>query len=90
MKGHGIYDTGWYRPKEEVEEWMKKDPIDTFMKKLKIMKILDDEIIKRMEEDIEEEIEQAIDEAEKAPVLDFDKFWDLLYVGGEARYGEWR
>jgi TPP-dependent pyruvate/acetoin dehydrogenase alpha subunit len=90
MKGHGIYDTGWYRPKEEVEEWMKKDPIDTFMKKLKIMKILDYDIIKCMEEDIEEEIKQAIDEAEKAPVLDFDKLWDLLYVGGEARYGEWR
>lgn len=90
MKGHGIYDTGWYRPKEEVKEWMKKDPIDTFMKKLKIMKILDDDIIKCMEEDIEEEIKQAIDEAEKAPVLDFDKLWDLLYVGGEARYGEWR
>jgi TPP-dependent pyruvate/acetoin dehydrogenase alpha subunit len=90
MKGHGIYDTGWYRPKEEVEEWMKKDPIDIFMKKLKMMGILDDEALKCMEEDVEKEIKQAIDEAERAPVLDFDELWGLLYVGSEARYGEWR
>jgi len=90
MKGHGIYDTGWYRPKEEVEEWMKKDPIDIFMKKLKMLRILDDDTLRRMEEEIEREIEQAIEEAEKAPILDFDALWDLLYIGSGARYGEWR
>jgi len=90
MKGHGIYDTGWYRPKEEVEEWRRKDPIERFMNKLKIRGILDDETIRRMEESIEKELEQAIEEAEKAPVLDFNELWDLLYVEGEARYGEWR
>jgi TPP-dependent pyruvate/acetoin dehydrogenase alpha subunit len=68
---------------------MKKDPIDTFMKKLKIIGVLDDEILKRMEEDIRKEIEQAIEESERAPVLDFNKLWDILYVEGGARYGEW-
>mgnify|MGYP000306504042 CR=1 FL=1 len=89
-KGHGIYDTGWYRPKEEVEEWLRRDPIDRFAEKLKKLGILNDESIKRMEEDIKKELEQAVEEAERAPVIEFDRLWDLIYIGGEARYGEWR
>jgi len=89
-KGHGIYDTGWYRPKEEVEEWLKKDPIDRFANKLKQLGILSDDDIKRMDEEISRELEEAVRKAEDSPVMSFEELWDLVYVRGEARYGEWR
>jgi len=89
-KGHGVYDTGWYRPKEEVEEWLKKDPIDRFAQNLKKLNVLADSDIDEMEKTIEKELEEAVEEAEKAPVMQFDELWNLVYVGGDARYGEWR
>jgi TPP-dependent pyruvate/acetoin dehydrogenase alpha subunit len=34
-KGHGVYDSGLdYRTQDEVDEWMKRDPIQTFERKL--------------------------------------------------------
>jgi TPP-dependent pyruvate/acetoin dehydrogenase alpha subunit len=34
-KGHGVYDSGLdYRPQQEVDDWMKRDPIQAFERKL--------------------------------------------------------
>jgi len=34
-KGHGVYDTGLdYRTQQEVDDWMKRDPIQAFERKL--------------------------------------------------------
>ena len=48
-KGHGVYDTGFYRPKEEVEFWMKKDPIERFSSKLKNLGLVTDDEIKNID-----------------------------------------
>ena len=89
-KGHGVYDTAWYRPKDEVDFWMKKDPIDRFFKKLKSLGIISEDEFKRWDEEIASILEEAVKEAEEAPIMPFDEMWDYLYVSGGARYGEWR
>jgi TPP-dependent pyruvate/acetoin dehydrogenase alpha subunit len=39
-KGHGVYDSGLdYRTQQEVDEWMKRDPIQTFERKLTTEKL---------------------------------------------------
>ena len=89
-KGHGVYDTAWYRPKDEVEFWMKRDPIDRFFKKLKSLGIISEDEFRRWDEEIASTLEEAVKEAEEASVMPFDELWDYLYVSGGARYGEWR
>src|SRR3990172_4554302 len=34
MKGHGVYDKGDYRPKDEVAKWLERDPIKVLKKNL--------------------------------------------------------
>jgi len=89
-KGHGVYDTGFYRPREEVEFWMKKDPIERFSLKLKSLGLVTDDEIKNIDDRIQQELKKAIEEAESDPVLEFNDLWSYVYVSGEARYGEWR
>lgn len=79
-KGHGVYDKAEYRPKEEVEEWMRKDPIDRFVRKLKGLGVLSDEELKGMEGEIERALDKVVEESEKAPYLPFEELWNLVYA----------
>lgn len=88
-KGHGVYDTGWYRPRDEVEKWLKRDPLDIFREKLKRLNILTDEEIRKMDEEILNELAESVDEAEKAPTLSFEDLWRLVYVSGGESYEKW-
>lgn len=81
-RGHGVYDTAWYRPKEEVEEWMKRDPIDRLVSDLKKLDYLSDDELKKMDEEVSAEVEEAVEEAKKAPYLPFEELWNLVYVSG--------
>jgi len=83
-----VYDTGFYRPKEEVDLWMKKDPIERFSLKLKNLGLITDDQIKSMDEKIQQELKEAIEKTEKDPVLDFNDLWSYIYASGDARYGE--
>jgi len=89
-KGHGVYDTAWYRPKEEVEFWIKNDPIDMFFEKLKRLGIISEGEFRSWDKEIASALEKAVKEAEQAPVMPFDEMWNYLYVSEGARYGEWR
>ena len=83
MKGHGVYDTAWYRPKEEVEEWMRKEPITLFSSKLREAGLLDDARMKKIEDEVREIIDHAVEEAEKAPYLPFNELYNIVYAGEE-------
>jgi len=58
-KGHSRVDPAAYRPKEEVEEWLKKDPVQQFKTKLLEMKILTETEANKIEQDIIAAIEKA-------------------------------
>ena len=55
-----------YRTKEEIEDWMKKCPIDRF-KKVLLNEKVDKSEFERIEKDIQKEIEGAIKFAEESP-----------------------
>jgi len=67
---HGHYegDRQTYKPKEEVEEWMKKDPIPVFRKRLIEMGVLTEEDADKTEQGIDEEIENAVQFAQESPL----------------------
>ncbi len=66
-KGHYVGDPQTYKPKEEVEEWMKKDPIPAFRKQLVEMGVLTKEDVDRISQEIDQEIENAVKFAEESP-----------------------
>jgi len=56
-----------YRPREEVEEWKKKDPVKRFKSKLIKEGFLTEEQIKNIEDKVRSEIENAVIFAEESP-----------------------
>ena len=80
LKGHGVYDKAPYRPKEEVEEWLKKDPIPTFRDKLIRLGVITEKEAAEIEERVREELEEAVRFAMDSPVLPFEKLKDYVYA----------
>jgi len=79
QKGHGVYDKAPYRPKEEVEEWLKRDPIDNFRKKLIVSGIVSEEQVEKLESKIKSEIDEAVKFAQESSILPFRELEKLVY-----------
>jgi len=79
MKGHGVYDKGDYRPKEEVAKWLERDPIATFKKRLLDQKIMNTAEIDELEKSTQQEIEDSVKFAMEGSSLPFDSISDYVY-----------
>jgi len=66
-KGHSRVDPAKYRPKEEVEEWLTKDPIKRFKEKLLQTNTLTEAEIEQIEKEVSAEIEEAVKFAMESP-----------------------
>jgi pyruvate dehydrogenase E1 component alpha subunit len=67
QRGHFEGDPQTYRTKEEVGEWMKKDPIPRFRKQLTSMGVLTEDDADKIGQKMKEEIEKAVKFAEESP-----------------------
>jgi pyruvate dehydrogenase E1 component alpha subunit len=81
MKGHGVYDKGDYRPKEEVTKWLERDPILTFEKRLLQGKLISQTEIDQIEIDTRNEIEEAVSYANEGSPLPFSEVKKYVYAG---------
>ncbi|KPV64793.1 MAG: transketolase [Candidatus Bathyarchaeota archaeon BA1] len=66
-KGHSRFDPATYRPKEEVEEWLKKDPITRFKASLLELGILTEGEAKNIEQEAAAVVEDAVKFAMESP-----------------------
>jgi len=66
-KGHSRFDPAKYRPPEEVEEWMKRDPIPRFKKRLIREGILSEEEADQIDREISEVVEESARFALESP-----------------------
>ncbi|MBL6448076.1 pyruvate dehydrogenase (acetyl-transferring) E1 component subunit alpha [Fulvivirga sp. 29W222] len=76
-RAHSMFDAELYRTKEEVKEWKKRDPIQTFTDQLLKQGLITEKQIKTMDKEIEKEIDEAVDYAEAGtwePVEDLEKY----------------
>jgi TPP-dependent pyruvate/acetoin dehydrogenase alpha subunit len=78
--GHAIFDVAAYRPKEEVEEWKRKDPVELYASWLKKAGMLTDEALGTLREQIKTEVDEAERDALDAPVMPFSQLADLVYA----------
>jgi len=67
FRGHSMADPQLYRSKEEVAEWMKRDPITNFEERLRDWGLLSDSDVRDMEGSISAEIDAAVAFAEAGP-----------------------
>jgi len=67
LKGHSRADPATYRPKEEVQEWLKKDPITRFKVKLLEMKILTEKEVDQIQQETVKAVEDAVKFAIESP-----------------------
>ena len=67
FRGHSLADPELYRSKEEVERWKQRDPIATWVARLREWRLLDDVDLEAIEASVKLEIEEAVAFAEAGP-----------------------
>lgn len=81
FRGHSESDVApWsYRTKEEVEEWKKRDPIDSLKKKLLERGVLSEERCKQIESEISTDVQAALKFAADSPYPTTDDLFKHIY-----------
>jgi len=74
LRGHYEGDPQWYRPKGEVEEWWKKDPLSRYQKKLLEMGILTEADATKLEKEIRIDVDKAGKEALALPSVSYEDY----------------
>ncbi|HEU4979784.1 MAG TPA: thiamine pyrophosphate-dependent enzyme, partial [Solirubrobacterales bacterium] len=82
-RGHSAADPEVYREKKEVEEWQRKDPIETFAARLVKEKVLSEDEIQAIRDQAESTVMEAVESADKSPEPPLDSLYDHLYVLGD-------
>jgi pyruvate dehydrogenase E1 component alpha subunit len=66
-KGHSRVDPARYRPREEVDEWMAKDPLKLFRARLVKERTASEQELQEIEVAVADEIEEAVRFATESP-----------------------
>jgi TPP-dependent pyruvate/acetoin dehydrogenase alpha subunit len=80
MKGHGVYDKGDYRPKEEVEKWLARDPILTLKQGIIEKNLIAQSEIDAIDKSVNKEVEESVTFAIQSQPLPFEETFKFLYA----------
>lgn len=79
FRGHSMSDPAKYRTKEEVEEWMKRDPIRLLADRIYELGIATEAQLKAIDDDAKKEVVEAVKFADESPVPDPATLYDDVY-----------
>jgi pyruvate dehydrogenase E1 component alpha subunit len=79
--GHFEGDPTTYRPKEELEAWLKKDPLPRFEAYLLSIGALDEAGVAAIKKEIGDKVEAAVQFAEESPLPAPEEVLDDVYTG---------
>ncbi|GAG10619.1 unnamed protein product, partial [marine sediment metagenome] len=79
-KGHSKSDAQVYRTKEEVKQWMGKDPIERYKKVLMKEAVITEKEDKDLEKEVISELKEAVKFAKDSPFPDVLEVEDDVYV----------
>jgi pyruvate dehydrogenase E1 component alpha subunit len=82
-RGHSAADPEVYREKGEVEEWRRKDPIETFAARLVGDGVLSEDDVDQIRAEAEETVLEAVEFADASPEPELHSLYDHLYVVGD-------
>ena len=83
-KGHSRFDPATYRPKEEVKNWLTKDPIPRFKKKLLEKDFLTEKEAIQIEEEVVKAVEAIVKFAVESPYPAPEEALEDVYTQKEA------
>ncbi|WP_434283726.1 pyruvate dehydrogenase (acetyl-transferring) E1 component subunit alpha [Clostridium botulinum] len=79
-RGHFEGDPCVYKPTEEQEEWLAKDPIPRFEKYLVENEILTEEKLKEVQKKVESQIDEAVNFANNSPYPELESVLEDVYT----------
>jgi pyruvate dehydrogenase E1 component alpha subunit len=88
QKGHSRFDPAAYRPKAEVEEWLKKDPITRFKNKLVENGTLTEQGAEKLSREAKEAVEDAVKFAIESPFPQPEEALEDVYAKQESAIGK--
>ncbi len=83
--GHSRADPGKYRPDEEVAEWLTRDPIPFYRKRL-LQFGVKEAVIKAIEEEVAAAVDQATEESKASPIPSVDLIEKDVWADGGAAW----
>jgi pyruvate dehydrogenase E1 component alpha subunit len=78
--GHSMSDPGNYRTRAEIEKYQERDPIKLFSASLLEQKIVDEQRLGEIDQQVREEVEDAIRFAEESPLPDPEELYTDVYA----------
>ena len=85
-KGHSMSDPMKYRTKEELHEWMTKDPINHCLEVIKENKWLSDKKIEDISIWVKKEVDESIEFAENSPYPEGKDLYEDVYMQKDYPY----
>jgi len=84
QKGHSRFDPAAYRPKEEVETWLKRDPIMRLQTRLFKMGVLTEAEAQKMVNEVKKSVDEATKFAMESPFPEPEEALDDVYATEES------
>lgn len=85
-KGHSMSDPQKYRTKEEVQEYIERDPIDFVVRKIRENKWLTEEEIEAVEAEIKAVVLESVEFAENSPLPEKEEIYIDVYSHDDYPY----
>lgn len=79
-KGHSMSDPQKYRTKQEVSDWIEKDPIDHCLEVIKKNKWLNEKELTEITDWVKNEVDESVKFAEDSPYPDQSEIYDDIYI----------
>jgi pyruvate dehydrogenase E1 component alpha subunit len=83
-RGHSAADPEVYREREEVEEWQRRDPIESFARRCVEAGVLGEREVQQVRDAAEGEVKAAVEFAEASPEPPLGTMYESLYARTEA------
>ena len=80
--GHSRADAGLYRPAGELDEWLKRDPIDLYECQLIEANLLTEDRAQTMRNEVLRKIDQLVERVTASPVADVPAMFKNISIGG--------
>ncbi len=83
-RGHSMSDPDTYRGKDEIQEWRARDAILSFGEHLKKQKMLTDQDIERIDQEVTAEVEETVRFADESPEPKTEELYRDVYAEDEG------